>query len=153
MPINLAKRYARQDLRRNPSWLFVFGDNLARSGLGGQAKECRGESNAVGIPTKRLPTMADQAFLSDADLAQVKPLIDEAFLRLVAHLKAGGVVILPQDGVGTGLARLEEKAPRIWRYLERCFARLQEIAQEPSGDLSRTDSLEPRRPGEPHASG
>ena len=45
----------RSDLKANPSVLYLFGDNLQRVGLGGQAKEMRGEPNAVGIATKKAP--------------------------------------------------------------------------------------------------
>lgn len=57
----------REDLQGEPETLFVFGDNMMRKGLGGQAAAMRGEPNAVGIPTKELPSMANNAFLSEAD--------------------------------------------------------------------------------------
>ncbi|KKL05458.1 hypothetical protein LCGC14_2605850, partial [marine sediment metagenome] len=47
----------RQMLRDEPDTLFVFGDNMQRRGLGGQAFAMRGEPNAVGIPTKIFPSM------------------------------------------------------------------------------------------------
>ncbi len=69
MPIIREPRITRQMVREHPDRLFVFGDNLARVGYGGQAREMRDEPNAVGIPTKKLPTMTEGAFFSDADVA------------------------------------------------------------------------------------
>jgi hypothetical protein len=45
----------RRDLRANPESLYLFGDNTKRVGIGGQAREMRGEPNAVGIATKNAP--------------------------------------------------------------------------------------------------
>ena len=39
-------RIYRSDLELNPDILYCFGDNDHREGLGGQAKECRGEKNS-----------------------------------------------------------------------------------------------------------
>jgi hypothetical protein len=45
----------RKDLRENPDKRYVFGDNVERRGYGGQAKEMRGEPNAIGVVTKWAP--------------------------------------------------------------------------------------------------
>lgn len=124
MPILTRHRIYRADLRANPEWLAVFGDNLAQAGKGGQARECRGEPNAVGVPTKVAPSMDASAFLTDAYLDTVRPLYQAAFRRLDEHLQIGGTVIWPADGIGTGLADLERKAPLVWAYLQSCIAEL-----------------------------
>ena len=67
MPLIFKDRITRKDLQSHPETLFVFGDNEARVGMGGQAKECRGERNAVGVATKRGPSMAGESMWSDAD--------------------------------------------------------------------------------------
>lgn len=117
-------RYSRRDLQANPGVLFVFGDNMEERGLGGQAKEARGEPNAVGIPTKWQPTRRESAYFSDGDLARVKPRIDAAFARLEAHLAGGGDVVWPKDGVGTGLADLPSRSPMIHGYIQERRAAL-----------------------------
>ena len=116
--IRYVKRYTRSEIRANPNTLYVFGDNLERRGLGGQAKECRGEPNAVGIPTKRSPSMAESSFLSDADFEEVRPIIQAAFRKLASY---DGPIVWPEDGVGTGLAQLPQRAPRIAAFIDRCF--------------------------------
>ena len=130
MPIVTVDRFDRANLRASPDRLFVFGDNDARAGLGGQAAECRGEPNAIGIPTKRAPSMAPGSFYTDADLERVRPVMQEAFRRLADHLRAGGTVVLPADGLGTGRAELAERAPALRAFLDRCLAHLEKVADE-----------------------
>lgn len=109
------KLITRRMLQDNPDTLFVFGDNIAEIGLGGQAKEMRGEPNAVGIPTK----MSPYTYFSDLDFAGVKSLIDDKILKLFLHASDGGGVVWPADGIGTGLAKLKNKAPAIWELIEK----------------------------------
>lgn len=130
MPIRTVNRYTRSDLRANKNTLFVFGDNMVRQGRGGQAAECRDEPNAVGIPTKWNPSTNQSAYFSDLDIAKATPQIDAAFNRLVDHLRQGGDVVWPADGIGTGLAKLREKAPAINAYIERKRAELLAAAEE-----------------------
>lgn len=118
MTLLYIKKYTRAYIQAHPDWLFVFGDNLARAGYGGQAKEARGEPNAIGITTKKAPNMTPDAFLTDANydawFAGERP----TFNRLYDAAKAGRTIIWPLDGIGTGLARLEQKAPQIWQEIE-----------------------------------
>ena len=129
MPIIKSKWTVRADLRNNPEHLFVFGDNMVRKGFGGQALEMRGEPNAIGVPTKRTPSMSPSAFFSEADLEKVKPEIDKAFERLRAHLAGGGTVVLPRDGIGTGLAQLESRAPSIAALIQAHIEALEAVAK------------------------
>jgi hypothetical protein len=129
MPIIKSKWTVRADLRNNPEHLFVFGDNMVRKGFGGQAMEMRGEPNAIGVPTKWAPSMSPSAFLTEADLERVKPEIDKAFERLRAHLAGGGTVVLPRDGIGTGLAQLESRAPTIAALIQAHIEALEAVAK------------------------
>src|SRR5688572_11887327 len=111
-------RYTRQLIMANPSVLFVFGDNLARVGYGGQAAEARGCLNSIGIPTKVSP--AQFIFDDDVeeDINRFKVPIVQAFAILRKHLRSGGTIVWPKDGVGTGLARLPTTAPRLHATIE-----------------------------------
>lgn len=104
----------RAQLKQNSNKIYLFGDNLQGTGLGGQAKEMRGEPNAIGIPTKKKPTMEADAFFIDAEFAQNKKAIDSAF----AKIPPGKEVVIPDAGIGTGLAQLETKAPQTFKYLQ-----------------------------------
>jgi len=112
-------------LRDEPETLFVFGDNMEQRGFGGQAKEMRGEPNAVGIPTKWKPDMSEQAFFKDEHLDAVKDRIISAFVRLRNHQLNGGKIVWPQAGIGTGFANLEKSSPKIWALIELCRIKLE----------------------------
>lgn len=112
------KRIYRKDLRQNPTRLYVFGDNMKKVGLGGQAGEMRGEPNAVGVPTKWKPSMDYLSFFSDDDLDLVKPQIDIAFHMMFKHIEKSESVVIPSDGLGTGLSMLQVHAPQILKYIE-----------------------------------
>jgi hypothetical protein len=122
------KRYTRAEIRGNPGRLYVFGDNVARLGRGGQARECRGEPNVVGIVTKWQPATDPAAYFHDHDLDRVRWSIQQDFRTLADHLRSGGDVVWPADGVGTGLARLSSTAPAIADFIERCRKHLASIA-------------------------
>jgi len=108
----------RSDLRANADVYYVFGDNTKRVGMGGQAGEMRGEPNAFGIPTKRLPSQYDDSFFSDEDFEEVKIIIDKHINELEKIVRNGHIVVIPQDGLGTGLSELPTRAPKIFKYLE-----------------------------------
>ena len=119
----------REFVRSHQTWLFVFGDNLAKKGLGGQAREMRGEPNAVGIATKRSPSMNGDAFFSDSDAHNVIVMgaIKDSFRILEFHLLSGDVVVIPKNGVGGGLANLPVNAPLIDTFIKDSISRLVNI--------------------------
>lgn len=117
MTIERIKFITRSMLRDRPDDLFAFGDNLLRKGYGGQAKEMRGMPNAVGIPTKRMPGVREIDYFTDDDMAIANGPIRRAFDRLRGHMDAGGGVVWPEDGIGTGLADLPRRAPQIYALI------------------------------------
>ena len=129
MPVVFMEWIERDDLREHPEWLFVFGDNLARLGNGGQAKSMRGEPNAVGLPTKRFPSQEAGSFLCDDDVIEVANASSAARKKLAEHVRNGGVVVWPMHGIGTGLARLPKKAPRIYSYYENFLEALRKLPE------------------------
>jgi hypothetical protein len=119
MPIELQQWITRQDLRANPDKIYVFGDNVQRSGLGGQAKEMRGEPNAIGVVTKWAPSMVARAFFDDT--AACKVLVERDLLVVQRALDRGRTVVVPADGIGTGLSRLPQYAPNLDRFIKEWF--------------------------------
>lgn len=118
----------REYVRANRNKLFLFGDNLERRGFGGQAAAMRGEPNAIGIPTKKSPSYRDDAFFSDDEFEQNKASIDAAFAEIMRAITDSiRVIVIPSDGLGTGRAQLERRAPRTFAHLQK---RLTEIASE-----------------------
>lgn len=118
MPVVRIKFIDRNLVRANLSWMFLFGDNCMRVGLGGQARAMRGERNAIGIRTKYLPSMEEGAFFSDKQYTFCTSCINEDFIPAFNHVKAGGFVVIPLDGLGTGLSKLPTCAPRVFEFLE-----------------------------------
>lgn len=119
MPIIYQKWIYRVDLKANPNILYVFGDNTWRVGLGGQAKEMRGEPNAVGVATKWRPSSDCPAcFFSDANITQQKQIIAKDLKPIVEALRAGKIVIWPLDGIGSGLSKVPVKSPKTWAFIE-----------------------------------
>ena len=116
----------RKYVRANPAKIFLFGDNLLGRGYGGQAAAMRGEPNAIGIPTKKMPTHKTDAFFADAEFEQNKAAIDSAFGQL-AGLNDGTEIVIPLAGLGTGRAILPHMAPRTFEYLERKLAALYQV--------------------------
>ncbi len=116
----------RQDLRANPKVLYVFGDNLERAGMGGQAKEMRGEPNAHGIATKRRPSGDTASHFFDGQ-KDAKEAVLRDFIQLIKKLKDYRGLVIPLDGIGTGLARLPENAPQLLARIEEEFKILEGI--------------------------
>lgn len=128
------QRITRDFVKANPDMLFVFGDNMAGVGLGGQAREMRGEPNAIGVPTKWTPNRTPAAYFSDEDWwidsrCPIYFTICTAFRSIEAALAAGRDVVMPADGLGTGLAELPRRAPKIHAYIEKWIERLEGDAE------------------------
>lgn len=120
MPILFQHRIYREDLRNNPKIFYVFGDNVVRQGLGGQAGEMRGEPNALGVATKWEPSMNFDAFFSDDDYSRIIKIINRDLDEIEHHLdNFKNFVVFPSDGLGTGLSQLAIRAPKVNAYLER----------------------------------
>ena len=100
-------------LTKEPNAVFLFGDNLLGKGKAGQAV-VRDHPKAIGIPTKKLPSKADNAFFKDSELADNKKAIDAAFARI----PPGSIVYIPTHGLGTGMAALKTKAPKTFAHLQ-----------------------------------
>lgn len=111
-------RYTDDDVKANPDKIFVFGDNVQRTGTGGQA-QIRNNPNAFGIATKLKPSNRVDAFMSDNDLENNKKIIDSDIQKILDQNKP---LVFPKDGFGTGLAKLKEKAPRTYEYLKQRLA-------------------------------
>lgn len=113
MIIEYAKILSPPMCRRYLGKIFVFGDNMKAFGKGGQAI-IRGEPNSFGIPTKRYPSWDDWAFFSDQpdEIEAVKE-----SLRELWKLGQEKVIVFPEDGIGTGRAKMKEKSPIAYEMM------------------------------------
>lgn len=122
------QRITRTLVQADRDTVFVFGDNMLGRGLGGQAAAMRGEPNTIGVPTKWAPERRPAAYFSDDDRLNrdVWHAIQHAFVEMRAALADGRNVVIPSDGLGTGLAELPTRAPKLYAMIEAAIASLQE---------------------------
>lgn len=118
MPVIRQKIIVRQDLRANRDVLYIFGDNDMRHGNGGQAKQMRGEPNAVGVRTKYRPSMDEDAFWTDETYQANCAKIHDDLSKLYYHMDVDGIVVFPFDGIGTGLSQMDISCPKTFVYLQ-----------------------------------
>lgn len=114
------------DVKKYPHALFIYGDNNARIGKGGQAI-IRDLVNTIGIPTKKYPSNHPESFYTDNDyddnITRISKAIDD-IVQLSATYK---YVVLPKDGFGTGFAKLHIKAPKTYAFLVESVEKLKTL--------------------------
>ena len=142
----------RREVKANPNRLYVFGDNMQREGTGGQAGAMRGEPNALGVPTKWEPRRHKEAFFRNRDLEkpEVREALTGAFRQMREALAQGRDVVIPTDGLGTGLAELPERAPAIHAWIED---QVRKLGRGPDRSQARIRQIAARRLRDAHALG
>ena len=121
-------------VRKNPRKLYLFGDNEVCQGIGGQA-QIRGEPNAMGIPTKKLPSFSPDAFWTDDSFKDTTKLVCRAISKVRAVLldskQKYTTLVLPRDGFGTGLAKLSsDKKGNTWKTLKGLKRQIYKLAED-----------------------
>jgi len=114
----VSRRYSIEQCRINFDTLFIFGDNLDRIGMGGQAV-IREQKNSIGLATKKKPTMQKEDFFTDAEFDENCQIIDEEIEKIIkfAEEMDFNKIALPQMGLGTGLSDMPRKCPKTFCYL------------------------------------
>lgn len=123
--------WSLSDCENNPDWLFIFGENEQQyeskkkpySNRAGQAV-IRSADNSFGFRTKKRPTRHSSSYWYDSEFARNKALIDEDILKIKHLMKSYTCLVLPEDGLGTGLSDLKNKAPRTLEYINEQFSKL-----------------------------
>jgi hypothetical protein len=107
------------DVRKMNDYLFIYGDNDIKKGKLGQAI-IRDEPNTIGIPTKKLPSNNKNAFYYDdeydTNIKKIDVAIENIIIKLNNNKNYKGIV-LPEKGLGIGLAKLNIYAPLTLKYL------------------------------------
>lgn len=119
-PTEIEEIFSVQKCKDNPRKLYIYGDNQAGWGKGGQAI-IRDEPNTFGISTKYSPSQyyTDDRFEENSDYL-IKE-IDELFFLL----KNYDVLVFPKYGLGTGLSQMQKYAPKSFIFL--CEVLLEEF--------------------------
>jgi hypothetical protein len=131
MKVEIQKEwFSIEQCKNNPKKLYVFGDNLIRIGNGGQAT-IRPAKNTYGIATKRLPSMEEKAFFSDRE-DEAEALLNDIH-GLITEFYEGGynTIVLPEDGLGTGLSKMPMTSPRLYDWLNETLSILLKIEYNP----------------------
>lgn len=106
-----------ESVKSDKDKIYVFGDNDARLGKGGQAV-IRGLKNSMGIRTKKGPSRKSAAYYKDEELELNKRKIQEDILNIkYRSISENKTIVLSNGGYGTGLANLKEKSPKTFNYL------------------------------------
>lgn len=118
MPVCFVDILDRRWIQFRSDLYWVFGDNLLKTGHGGQAGACRGEPNVIGIPTKKRPDMKPDAFFDNPSYAVM---MVPAFAEIQFKLMDGETIVVPTAGVGSGLAKIPEKSPELYEWIREQF--------------------------------
>ena len=110
--------YSIEQCKANPRSIYVFGDNLLRVGEAGQAS-IRSCNNAIGIATKKKPSMEKSAFFSDKEYDKLEPFLKKEMDKIVSIMFSDNLdtLVFPIDGLGTGLSKLPQMAPKVFLAL------------------------------------
>lgn len=127
MKIIKQKFISRQDVHANPNYLYIFGDNFERCGMGGQAKEMRYCANSYGITTKRKAAHGhSNCYLWDEE-SDAWAIVNADFDVLEVLMRRYDAVVIPEDGIGTGLAKLQKTAPRLLAHINNRLENLKNL--------------------------
>ncbi len=110
-------KYTKELVINNPRTLFIFGDNVAQVGKGGQA--CiRGISNTIGIPTKRFPSMKENSFFNDDDF-ECHEILIKAITKINHKFTDANYdeIVFSKNALGTGLAQMPRRCPMTFLIL------------------------------------
>lgn len=118
--------WTREYVKSQSDKVFLFGDNtddrlytwyVPRS----TQAVIRLLPNAIGIDTKKDRGTNPNSYFSDDDFIPFKRQVDEAIQQAK---DSGKTIVIPSDGIGTGKAMLESKAPKLFNYLQESLNKL-----------------------------
>jgi len=119
--------FSLQQCIDNPDKLYIFGDNTFRKGTCGQA-QIRHCDNSYGICTKWAPNTTDGAYFSDT--INCLEIVEKDILTLIKLSKEGKYkeIIFPLEGIGSGLSKMPQKCPLLYRKMNRLFKKYFDIS-------------------------
>ena len=155
MVVTERKYFNREQVAKDPKRVYVFGDNFvdAQNGYVPSKTQAviRGLPNTIGIPTKRDRNKYKESYLTDSDydFNLFKGAVDEAVKKLEAIIDKNNelyekaqveqdprkkqalldqiiTIVYPAEGIGTGAAMLDVKAPRLFAYLQEQLQKVED---------------------------
>lgn len=119
--------WSREEVAKQTDKVFLFGDNtndrinthyvptMTQAVI-------RGLPNAIGIDTKKNRNTSEESYFTDADFDTFKDQVDKAIQQAV---NSGKTIVIPEGGIGTGKAQLQQRAPKLFNYLQEQLNKLQ----------------------------
>jgi len=111
--------YSIELCKQYPEVLWVFGDNMQRTGMGGQAI-IRQQPNCIGVATKVTP---GNDFFVEGNISHMGTICEDlAQIESALHAKRRVVIPITPEGrisLGCGLAALPYHSPTAYAFLER----------------------------------
>ena len=86
----------------------------------------RGEPNTIGIRVKKAPLIGKAVYYTDKEFSQNTFRINMDLGKVYCELNKGKTIIIPSDGIGTGLAKLKQFAPKTLKYLQEQLRKMTE---------------------------
>ena len=136
--------YSRAEIEKanDSSTVYIFGDNTddrinTKYVPKSTQAVIRGLPNTLGIDTKKNRGTDENAYFSDNDLARYEKYLNKVFERIDRFIKEGKTIVLPKDGIGTGKALLQVKAPALYNLLAE---KLNKLAGYTYMDVKSKDS-------------
>ena len=118
------KFWTRESVAAQPDKIFLFGDNFedAKTGYVPSSTQAviRGLPNAIGISTKFNRRTNTDSFMDDSTYEEFKEHVDKQIETAIELAEeTGKTIIVPENGIGTGKAQLEKRAPKSFAYLKQ----------------------------------
>jgi hypothetical protein len=130
--------WTRDHVANQTDKVFLFGDNTDdrtnthHIPTATQAV-IRGLDNAIGIDTKKDRGTNESSYFTDDDFEEFKNQVDEAIQKAI---NSGKTIVIPENGIGTGKAQLEKRAPKLFTYLQDKLKELKESTSNQDQDKS-----------------
>jgi hypothetical protein len=132
--------WTREEVSKETDKIFLFGDNTndrvkTKHIPTSTQAIIRGLPNALGIDTKKDRGTSNNSYFSNNDFDIFKTHVDE---QIQFALDSGLTIVIPEDGIGTGKAQLNEKAPKLAEYLN---SKLEDLIQGEIENTTKTNSV------------
>ena len=119
--ITIPRIITREYVQRHPDWIFVYGNDSHNHGALGQAWFAQGEPNTFPIYTcRKLCSSASNKYWSDNDEEHWK-IVQDALDKIPQDKGP----IIPFRKIGEGCSRMQDFAPRIFRFMREYLDRIQ----------------------------
>lgn len=121
--------WTRKEVESQTDKVFLFGDNTddrvnTHYVPSRTQAVIRGLDNAIGIDTKKNRGTSESSYFTDTDFDIFKAQVDEAIQRAI---NSGKTIVIPADGIGTGKAELDKRAPKLFTYLQQRLDELKNL--------------------------